>query len=181
MRTTDGEAFSLPYFFHYPPYFTLQPVRDTREKQIQLWKDLILNYCKHYKVFAIDVEGDFPLFSNSEIERRLNTEAKRVFLSALVSEGRAEWLDKAQRRCLIFWRRVEDWAGYIYSWADSNALVGGVATMEELRSGDDVKGTDLEGIDINILRKAMKVLEQRGKAVLFRGTSADDEGIKFLN
>lgn len=49
-------------------YFSLQPVRDTREKQIQLWKELILDYCKAQKIFLINVEEDFPLFSNSAID-----------------------------------------------------------------------------------------------------------------
>ncbi|KAG2301937.1 hypothetical protein Bca52824_030588 [Brassica carinata] len=71
----------------------LQPVRDTREKQIQLWKELILDYCKSQKVFLIGVE-DSPLFSNSAIDRTLKT-------SAIVGEGLAEWLDKGHRKCLI--------------------------------------------------------------------------------
>ena len=33
--------------------FSLQPVRDTGEKQIQLWKDLILDYCKSQKIFVV--------------------------------------------------------------------------------------------------------------------------------
>ncbi|CAH2051712.1 unnamed protein product [Thlaspi arvense] len=64
--------FKLPRFFNYPPYFTLQLVRDTREKQIQLWKELILDYCKTQKVFLIGVEEDFPLFSNSSIDSMIH-------------------------------------------------------------------------------------------------------------
>ncbi|CAH2060736.1 unnamed protein product, partial [Thlaspi arvense] len=48
--------------------FSLQHVRDTREKQIQLWEELIFDYCKTQKVFLIGVEEDFPLFSNSSID-----------------------------------------------------------------------------------------------------------------
>lgn len=29
--------------------------------------------------------------------------------------------------------------------------------------------------------KAVKVLEDRGKAIRFKGSSADDEGVKFLS
>ncbi|KAL0741081.1 hypothetical protein Bca4012_082594 [Brassica carinata] len=69
----------------------LQPVRDTREKQIQLWKELIL----------IGVE-DSPLFSNSAIDRTLSHEAREtLIMSAIVGEGLAEWLDKGHRKCLI--------------------------------------------------------------------------------
>lgn len=52
-------------------YFSsLQPVRDTREKQVQLWKELIIDYCRAQKVFLIGLEEDFPLFSNSVIESK---------------------------------------------------------------------------------------------------------------
>lgn len=50
--------------------FSLQPVRDTREKQIQLWKELILDYCKTQKIFVIGLEEEFPLFSNPVIESK---------------------------------------------------------------------------------------------------------------
>jgi hypothetical protein len=46
----------------------LQPVKDTREKQIQLWKELILRYCKHHKCFVVDLEAEFPLFENTSIQ-----------------------------------------------------------------------------------------------------------------
>jgi ESCRT-II complex subunit VPS25 len=39
--------------------------------------------------------------------------------------------------------------------------------------------TELEGIDRNVLMRALRLLEQKGKAAIFRGTSADDEGVKF--
>jgi ESCRT-II complex subunit VPS25 len=51
-------------------FFSLQPVRDTREKQIQLWKELILDYCRTHKIFVIGLEEDFPLFSNPVIESK---------------------------------------------------------------------------------------------------------------
>lgn len=40
---------------------------------------------------------------------------------------------------------------------------------------------ELEGVDLGVMVKAVKVLEERGKAVLFKGSTADDEGVKFLS
>ncbi|KAJ7296536.1 hypothetical protein O6H91_05G026700 [Diphasiastrum complanatum] len=173
------DDFKFPYFFNYPPYFTLQPVRDTREKQIQLWKELILKYCKHHKVFLINLEEEFPLFSNTSIDRRLTYESREVFLGALVSEGRAEWMDKGHKKCLILWRRIQDWADLILEFVHEYGLEEGVTTLEEIRTGDETQGTELAGIDRVVLVKALKLLEQRGKAAIFKGTSADDEGVKF--
>lgn len=59
--------FVLLYIF----YYRLQPVRDTREKQIQLWKELILDYCRTQKIFVIELEKDLPLFTNPTIESKL--------------------------------------------------------------------------------------------------------------
>ncbi|XP_075518076.1 vacuolar protein sorting-associated protein 25-like [Primulina tabacum] len=175
---TLGE-FKLPSFFNYPPYFTLQPVRETREKQIQLWKELILDFCRTQKIFSIGLEEDFPLFSNPGIERSLSHEAREAFLSALVSEGRAEWLDKGNRKCLILWHRIQDWADLILRFVKDNGFEDSVITVEEIRSGVESRGTELHGVDRTILKRALKQLEHKGKLVIFKGTSADDEGVKF--
>ncbi len=72
----------------------LQPVRETRERQVALWKDFILEYCRAHRVrarvsgcsrikavltharlprrrqlFAVNVEEDTPLFCNTAINR----------------------------------------------------------------------------------------------------------------
>ncbi|KAG8055985.1 hypothetical protein GUJ93_ZPchr0001g31134 [Zizania palustris] len=167
--------FRLPPFFNYPPYFTLQPVRETREKQVQLWKDLILDYCRSQKIYIISLEEDFPLFSNPMIERSLSYEAKEVFLTALVNEGRAEWMDKGHKKCLILWLRIQDWANYILNFVKDNGLEDNVMTVEEIRSGIETRGTELAGIDRGVLMRALKLLEQKGKAAIFKGSSADDE------
>ncbi|XXG71171.1 hypothetical protein AAC387_Pa07g0486 [Persea americana] len=171
--------FKLPHFFNYPPYFTLQPVRDTREKQVQLWKELILDYCRSQKIFIIGLDEDFPLFTNPVIERTLSHEAREVFLSALVSEGRAEWIDKGHKKCLILWLRIQDWADCILNFVKENGFEDSVMTVEEIRSGIESRGTELAGIDRTVLMRALRLLEQKGKATIFKGTSADDEGVKF--
>ncbi|KAH7282365.1 hypothetical protein KP509_35G026700 [Ceratopteris richardii] len=174
-----GDDFKWPYFFNYPPYFTLQPVKDTRDKQIQLWKELILKYCKHNKIFFIHLEDDIPLFFNASIDRKLTYEARQLFVGALVSEGRAEWMDKAHRKCLVHWRKVQDWAEVILQFARDNGMEDGVMTIDEIRLGDETRGTDLAGIDKVVLIRALKLLEQRGKVAMFKGKSEDDEGVKF--
>ncbi|RLM91413.1 hypothetical protein C2845_PM08G20960 [Panicum miliaceum] len=107
----------------------------------------------------------------------LSHEAKEVFLAALVSEGRAEWMDKGHKKCLILWLRIQDWANLILNFVKDNGLE--VMTIEEIRSGIDSRGTELEGIDRGVLMRALRQLEQKGKAAIFKGTSADDEGVKF--
>lgn len=54
-----------------PPLCRLQPVKETQQKQRLLWKDLILRYCAHHRVYAVSAEeaDDFPLFHNRAINR----------------------------------------------------------------------------------------------------------------
>jgi ESCRT-II complex subunit VPS25 len=146
---------------------------------VQLWKDLILDFCRNQKIFVISLEEDFSLFSNPVIERFLSHEAKVVFLSALVNDGRAEWMDKGHKKCLILWLRIQDWADCILRFVRDNGLEDGVMTVEDIRSGFETRGTELAGIDRGVLMRALKLLEQKGKAVIFKGSSADDEGVKF--
>ncbi|KAJ8448444.1 hypothetical protein Cgig2_022072 [Carnegiea gigantea] len=157
----------------------LQPVRETREKQIQLWKELILEYCKTQKIFVVSLEEDFPLFSNPVIERSLSHEARDAFLSALVAEGRAEWLDKSHRKCLVLWHRIQDWADIIVRFVKDYGLEDSVMTVEELRTGVESQGTEVQGMDRTVLLRALKLLENKGKLALFKGSSTDDEGVKF--
>lgn len=66
--------------------FSLQPVRETREKQVQLWKELILEYCKSQKIFIIGLEQEFPLFTNSAIESNyfLHTDFfKNIYITSI--------------------------------------------------------------------------------------------------
>ncbi|KAL0371933.1 UNVERIFIED_CONTAM: Vacuolar protein sorting-associated protein 25 [Sesamum calycinum] len=178
-KVNFSETFSLPMEIGVEHEY-LQPVRETREKQIQLWKELILDYCRTQKIFVVGLDEDFPLFSNPVIERSLSHEAREAFLSALVLEGRAEWLDKSHKKCLILWHRIQDWADLIISFVKDNGLEDGVMTVEEIRSGVESRGTELHGMDRTILMRALKHLEHRGKLALFKGTSADDEGIGIL-
>ncbi|KAL8138957.1 hypothetical protein V2J09_004958 [Rumex salicifolius] len=173
--------FKLPTFFNYPPYFTLQPVRDTRDKQIQLWKELILDYCKTQKIFVISLEEDFPLFSNPVIERSLSHEAREAFLSSIVGEGRAEWMDKGHRKCLILWHRIQEWTDIIVQFVKENGLEDSVMTIEEIRTGVESRGTELQGVDRTILMRALKLLENKGKLAIFKGTSTDDEDLWGVN
>lgn len=46
-------------------------MKETQQKQRLLWKDLILRYCRHHRVFVVSAEDadDLPLFHNRAINR----------------------------------------------------------------------------------------------------------------
>lgn len=75
MADTDKQAgeFELPRIYDFPPFFTEQPNLDTYQSQLEQWKDVIMKYCEHHKVWALSIVGK-PI--NSE-----NNDAEDEFLA----------------------------------------------------------------------------------------------------
>eukprot|EP00879_Flechtneria_rotunda_P003381 GHRR01003609.1.p1 GENE.GHRR01003609.1~~GHRR01003609.1.p1 ORF type:complete len:179 (+),score=55.73 GHRR01003609.1:488-1024(+) len=177
----NSSTFNWPFFYHYPPYFTCQPVKETADKQSSLWGSLVLSYCKHHKVYILSPSEDNPLWHNKNINRRLPPEAAVAFLDDLVTAGHALWLDPATKtRCLILWRRLPDVAAAISAWAGSYGVSDSVMLLDELTQGPEVAGTELDGLHREVLVRALHLLEQQGKVKLFRGATPEEEGVKFL-
>lgn len=181
-RSGGSQEYPFPSFWSYPPYFTLQPIKETREKQIALWCELILDYCRHQKVYKLSTSAaaEDRLFVNSDISRRLNQEAKTCFLSALVVQGHALWLDKAHSQCLVLWKRLPEWADIIYTFAQTYGLDDSVMTVDDLSDSEDTANTELQGVPSELLLEAIKLLEGRGKATLFRSQEGE-MGVKFFS
>lgn len=55
--------------------------------------------------------------------------------------GNALWLDKSHQHCLVLWKKLGEWADTLYSFVRQYGLQDSVLTLDELSSGDDVKGT----------------------------------------
>lgn len=60
-----------PAYYSLPPFFTIQPVANTRAKQLQMWVELVLLYQKHHNrtQVVVNKDADSPLFSNTAIKR----------------------------------------------------------------------------------------------------------------
>ncbi|KAL5861918.1 hypothetical protein ACOSQ3_003208 [Xanthoceras sorbifolium] len=158
--------FKLPAFFNYPHYFTLQPVRETREKQVQLWKELILDYFRTQKIFVIGLEEEFPFIVFTCCKREL----------ALIPIGR--------KKCILKWRpsggslhgnstrlrcMFEDRECVQAQKVKENGLEDSVMTVEEILSGIESRGTELHGMDRTFLMRALKLVEIMGNLLSSRG------------
>lgn len=172
--------FEWPWQYQFPPFFTLQPNSDTRTKQFEAWKALILDYHKVNKIYLLDITEAqaSPLFSNKSIERKLNLETITLILDELQKQGNVEWLDKQKQRCYVFWRTPEEWSKMIYKWAEDNALINTVCTLFEITSGDDAADQEFFGLDHGVLKKALSALEKEGRAELI--LDEGNEGVKFF-
>ncbi|XP_026810876.1 vacuolar protein-sorting-associated protein 25 [Rhopalosiphum maidis] len=166
-----------PWQYSFPPFFTIQPNAETRQKQLDAWRTLVLDYCRTQKVSVIDVrEGDLlPVFNNTTISRKLSSEAIMTVLGVLQKTGNAEPLDKSKTRWNIYWHTLDEWASIVYKWAQDNAMLNTVCTFYEIASDSG----DLNGIDDAVLTKALRVLERRQQAEIL--TLDGGSGVKFFS
>uniref|UniRef100_A0A7S1Y122 ESCRT-II complex subunit VPS25 n=1 Tax=Grammatophora oceanica TaxID=210454 RepID=A0A7S1Y122_9STRA len=171
--------FEFPEFYSFPPFFTIQPVLETRAKQMALWRELILSYHTSLKIKTLVVH-DCPLWQNKAIGRSLSPSDVETIMNDFVESGHGEWDDETEHtRCRILWRKPEQLASDVYIWAEQNGFVGSICTIYELHSGEDVNGMSFQGADEELLRRALAILEEQGKCTIFQGDASDEDGIKF--
>ena len=183
-----GEEWQAPPFYHFKPFFTLQPVAATREKQLKLWRDLIVGYHRHHGSYRMADPLNFELFRNTELDRQLNLDGIKAVVQSLIDNKLAEWEDESAESAgtgtgalLIMFKNSETLASEIYSWAVGENLVGNVATLYEMVEGNDYGGdSPFKGIDTAVIRKALVILQASGKCVVIDGASPEEDGVKFL-
>ncbi|XP_016383488.1 vacuolar protein-sorting-associated protein 25-like [Sinocyclocheilus rhinocerous] len=159
---------------------TLQPNVDTRQKQLAAWCSLVLSFCRQSKLFTLDVleAQESAVFNNNRIHRKLSVEAIQVVFEELRKTGNLEWLDKNKSRCLIMWRRPEEWGKLIHQWVSKNGMVNSVFTLYELSNGDDTEKEEFHGLEDWMLLRSLQALQADGKAEII--SMDDGKGVKFF-
>jgi ESCRT-II complex subunit VPS25 len=118
MADPHAPAFTFPSEYWFPPFFTMQDNATTRYHQLTRWRTLVLEYCRHYRIFRIfpaaaaaerssaGTSGGGggaataaaaahsspvgPLFYNAAIDRGLSPEAIVEVLTFMRRKGSAE-------------------------------------------------------------------------------------------
>ncbi|KAI5744643.1 vacuolar protein-sorting-associated protein 25 [Diaphorina citri] len=166
-----------PWQYNFPPFFTLQPNEETRKKQLEAWRDLVLEYHKKTKTCIIDIQeaDNTALFFNPAISRKLSPEGINAVLEVLYKNGNAEPIDKTKIRWYIYWHTLAEWADIFYQHAQENGLINSVCTLYELVNTPDKEFTGLsEEIVIKILERLQK--DEKAELILTEDTS----GVKFF-
>ncbi|KAH7175624.1 ESCRT-II complex subunit-domain-containing protein [Dactylonectria macrodidyma] len=175
-------TFAFPREYHFPAFYTRQTNLATLHAQRTKWSALILAYARHHRVFrlALSSAADSDLFCNRRLDRRLGPDDIRDVVEFMRKDGRAEYVGGGSSGDVVylFWRKPEEWAGLIETYVEESGQKGSVLTVYELVEGDGTKGTDIHGMDTEILLKALNVLVKRGKAQIFG--EDDSLGVKFF-
>jgi ESCRT-II complex subunit VPS25 len=179
--------FKFSDFYHFPPFFTLQPTDQTRKQQLDLWLSHVIQYLKYLNKSSINLQQDSktPLFENQQIQRGLSAEAIKIVADYLVSQGYAVWHNNAANSNMnnsvlyVSWHSFTDWAAIIYNFAQNNSLINTIVTLYELQCGDASKKAEFYNLNETILLQAIKVLQEQNRAAIVPGENIQETGIKF--
>jgi ESCRT-II complex subunit VPS25 len=136
-KPKEGAKFTPPELWSFPPFFTIQPVSAVQEKQLKMWKDLIVNYCVCNSIYNLDVYSGFPYFRNDTIDRCLSRGEQDIVIKYLIEQGNGEWLDGTRTILRLIWKTPEALAAEVYAWGRESDVLGTVFTVYELHSGED--------------------------------------------
>jgi ESCRT-II complex subunit VPS25 len=174
-------SFTFPREYNFPPFFTRQTNLTTHHAQLAKWSALVLAYARHHRLFrlALSSAAESDLFCNRRLDRRLSPTDIRDLLDFMRRDGRAESVPGAGPDVVyLYWRRPAEWAALIEAFVEDTAQKGSVLTIYELTHSDGTRGTELHGMDPDILTMALNVLVKKGKAQIFG--QDDSQGVKFF-
>jgi ESCRT-II complex subunit VPS25 len=174
------DDFNWPWQYNFPPFFTIQPNAATREKQLEVWCQLSIDFFKCKKIFKVNIHelASSPLFRNSVINRKLAFDGIEQVFGELEKRGRVEWIDRKKGTCFVYPTRLEELAETILHWVDDTSRSNAVCTFGEITDDEANAALPFFGLDKEVLLKALRILESKAKAevMLFEG----HEGVKFF-
>lgn len=180
----DPEPFRFPRAYGFPAFFSRQTNLTTHHAQLTRWSALVLAYARHHRLFKLSLSTapDSELFHNRKLDRRLQPADIKELVDFMRKEGRVENVSGGGGGggdvVFVHWRKVESWARLIEGYVEESGQKGGVLTVYELAQGEGTRGTELHGIDRDVLLKALGVLVKKGKAQIFG--EDDSQGVKFF-
>jgi ESCRT-II complex subunit VPS25 len=184
----DTAAFAFPDYYQFPPFFTLQPVEETRGKQLQMWQDLLCSYLQHHhanskksvSVLNVNSDAKLDLFHNAGIRRGLTPDAIRAVLQHFCDQGFGRWLDARERtQCCCSWQTSSSWAAELFKYADDTGQLNAMMTVYELVEGDETRRYGFHGLAPGTCLAALQWLQQERKATLKMADDPAECGVKF--
>ena len=164
---------------NFPPFFTLQPVQSTRNKQITSWGEIIKNYTKSKNISTIDLSCE--IFKNNQINRSLSSNDIISIFKQLSNLEVVKFCQSAlnsKDKVIVLWRPLSAWADLILEYAVNNSL--SIMTLFDIIGGDDTTGEPFYGQDEELIIGALLLLQEKGKCELMYNDADVVEGVKFF-
>ncbi|OAF64465.1 ESCRT-II complex subunit VPS25 [Intoshia linei] len=119
--------------YNFPPFFTLQVTENSKLIQLQMWTNLIIQYCRQNKLFKINFksnsDSEFPLFNNPNINRTAGDNLISAIRKTMENSDR---ILKCDGKDFVLWNTITEWVDIFINWARETLPSGGIYTVHEL-------------------------------------------------
>jgi len=172
------------FYLTKPPFYTIQPHAETRERQLKIWGNILIEYFQANKVTectSAELASDSnKIFVNQTIKRRLPIEGIKLVLENLAKINMIDWKTPAKESFFVYYYNPHEIADLIMKWSATNIKKGKLETLQWISSGEETDEKDkLHGMPLEILFKACKVLEGTGKVQIYE-LEGREYAVKFL-
>lgn len=181
---SGSEEFKFPDIYNFPPFYTKQINEATFQSQLLQWKKIITGYCKHFKIFVIDVDNNITngdksqkkfIFENDAINRKASDELVADILKYLVDEKVGEWIEN-KSSVYVYWRSLNEWSEVLYDLIDNRGELGKVFTLFELIKDNE----EFSNMSQDLFIKIVTILSGQSKAVVLDDEDGKIVGVKFI-
>ena len=182
LDSSRQEVLSQCKFYSLPPFFSVQRVEETRQRQLAMWLELLMNWqqVNCFSLVSVSTQRMEIPFRNDAIDRGLSAQDMCTVLDYCIAEGYGFWLGADHEHCVLSWHTIQDWAQLLHTWAVEAGLAGQLSTIYELRAGDATRGEEFHGLDGRLIKAALDLMVKQQLCTLIIVDSVDETGVKWV-
>ncbi|ELP85389.1 vacuolar protein-sorting-associated protein, putative [Entamoeba invadens IP1] len=154
----------LPEYTKFPPFYTVQPIDRTREYQMELWGQVVTQFCERRSISVVTL-ADFlslGIFKNEEINRKLSEDGIKLVFDYMQRKKQIQQLGQSSKYFVAF-KSIVDWANDLLDYGTTYGLSGSSTTFFSLQNEDT---SVFYKCDTTLLLAVCEVLKSKGKIKL---------------
>ena len=157
--------YPFPDYYSWPFFFTLQKHPETRRKQLLMWTELVLNFCKANKVWRLSKSIFYEnLGKNPKINRKISLDSIEIIFDAMVQRKNAQFVSsKNKDEIFVLWKTIPEWEEFLYSSACVKQTIEKLETLDYISYDEDNASEEYYQMDRDLLIIILKNLEEKGK------------------
>ena len=160
--------YKFPEYYSWPFFFTLQKHSETRKKQLLMWTELILNFCKDNKVWRLSKSIFYEnLGKNPKINRKISLDSIETIFAFMIEKKNAMYVKpNSKDEIFVLWKTVAEWEEFIHQSAVNRHSIEKLETLEYITHDEDNKNEEYYQMDNELLIMILQHLEAAGKCTV---------------
>ena len=160
--------YKFPEYYSWPFFFTLQKHSETRKKQLLMWTELILNFCKDNKVWRLSKSIFYEnLGKNPKINRKISLDSIETIFAFMIEKKNAMYVKpNSKDEIFVLWKTVAEWEEFIHQSAVNRHSIEKLETLEYITHDEDNKNEEYYQMDSELLIMILQHLEAAGKCTV---------------